>query len=226
MLAEVSAPCRGGPCRVTKLASAGMAADTINGPRREGGRQTRRLIRAGAACVKVAETGREVIGRLAFGKPSANMARARNFRDSSSHFHANPWCGFEPPISLPCRREKLSFLGRIVIAGFGQARHVEFDWVAAFVASGGKEATNNAGQGQNETAHALLPVGFCLAREKLPRQSSKSRRRHRRSSAGASFKRRGSTSLFQARRPLFRLRAFRAARQRNNAGLGRNRDVN
>jgi hypothetical protein len=79
---------------------------------------------------------------------------------------------------------RLSFLARAVVAGFGQAGHIESDRITAFVASGGKEITNNTGQGQKETPHGLLPVGFCLAREKLPRQSSKPKRRHRPSSAG------------------------------------------
>ena len=64
-------------------------------------------------------------------------------------------------------QRRFSFLARAVVAGVRQAWHVEFDRIAAFVASGGKETTNNAGQGQNDTAHGLLPVGFCLAREKL-----------------------------------------------------------
>jgi hypothetical protein len=54
-------------------------------------------------------------------------------------------------------RRRLSFLARAVVAGVRQAWHIELDWGAAFVASGGKETTNNAGQGQNETAHGLLP---------------------------------------------------------------------
>jgi hypothetical protein len=60
-------------------------------------------------------------------------------------------------------RKKLSFLARAVVAGFGQAGHVEFDRIAAFVAAGGKETTNNAGQSQNATAHGLLPVSGCNA---------------------------------------------------------------
>jgi hypothetical protein len=82
---------------------------------------------------------------FAFGKLSANMARARNIRDSKSHFHANPCGGFEPPISLLAARKKLSCLARAVVAGFGQAGHVEFDRIATLIASGGKETTNNAG---------------------------------------------------------------------------------
>jgi hypothetical protein len=54
-------------------------------------------------------------------------------------------------------RKKRSFLARAVVAGFGQARRVEFDRITAFVASGGKETTNNAGQGQNDTAHMSAP---------------------------------------------------------------------
>jgi hypothetical protein len=42
-------------------------------------------------------------------------------------------------------RKTLSLLVRAVIAGFGQAGHIEFDRIAAFVASGGKQTTNNAG---------------------------------------------------------------------------------
>ncbi len=53
--------------------------------------------------------------------------------------------GFEPPTSLPCRAEKLLFLVRAVVAGFGQAGQVEFDRIAALVASGSKETTNNTG---------------------------------------------------------------------------------
>jgi hypothetical protein len=48
---------------------------------------------------------------FAFGKLSANMARARNIRDSTSHFHANLSGGFEPPLSLPCRAEKAVISG-------------------------------------------------------------------------------------------------------------------
>jgi hypothetical protein len=78
-----------------------------------------------------------------------------------------------------CRAaRRLSFLARAVVAGVRQAWHIELDWITAFVASGGNETTYNAGQGQNETAHGLLPIGFCLAREKLPRQSSKLKQRH------------------------------------------------
>ena len=61
------------------------------------------------------------------------------------HFHADACGGFKPWISVLAARKKLSFLARAVVAGVGQAWHVEFDRVAAFVASGGKETTKNAG---------------------------------------------------------------------------------
>ena len=75
-----------------------------------------------------------------FGKLRAN-GKSEELRT----FHANPRGGFEPPIPLFAARKKFSFLGRAFIAGFGQARQVEFDRVATFVASGDKETTNNAG---------------------------------------------------------------------------------
>ncbi|PZR88747.1 MAG: hypothetical protein DLM68_06970 [Hyphomicrobiales bacterium] len=74
---------------------------------------------------------------------AANTAGTTNIRDSTYRFHADTCGGFEPWISVLAAR--LSFLARAVVAGAGQAWHVEFDRVAAFVASGGKEATNNAG---------------------------------------------------------------------------------
>lgn len=58
-------------------------------------------------------------------------------------FSREPCGGFEPWISVLAAR--LSLLARAVVAGVRQAWHVEFDRVATFVASGGKETTNYAG---------------------------------------------------------------------------------
>jgi hypothetical protein len=60
-------------------------------------------------------------------------------------------------VSFRAARRKLSFLGRAVVAGVRQAWHVEFDRVAAFVASDGNETTNYAEQGQTDTAHMSSP---------------------------------------------------------------------
>jgi hypothetical protein len=118
---------------------------------------------------------------------SANGARIWHERGMSATRHLIFTCIHAPASSRrsrsPAAPKKLSFLGRAVIAGFGQARHVEFDWIAALIAADGKETTNNAGQSQNETEHGLLPVGFCLPREKLPHQSSKPKQHQPRSQA-------------------------------------------
>jgi hypothetical protein len=52
----------------------------------------------------------------------------------------------------------LSFLVRGVVTGIGQARHVVFDRVAAFVASGCKATKDETAQGQNNAAHLSSPV--------------------------------------------------------------------
>lgn len=167
-----------------------MAADAISGSRRE---------RRGVA-KPPHHTGRrgvfktvKVAGSIRRGhwpaSRSANRARICQERGITATRHPIftqiPAAASSPRSRSLAARKRLSVLARAVVAGFGQTGHVEFDRIAAFVASGGKETTNNAGQGQNETAHGLLPVGFCLAREKLPRQSSKPKRQYRRSSAGA-----------------------------------------
>jgi hypothetical protein len=46
---------------------------------------------------------------------------------------------------------------RAVVTGIGQARHVEFDRVAAFVASGRKATKDETAQGQNNAAHLSSP---------------------------------------------------------------------
>jgi hypothetical protein len=51
----------------------------------------------------------------------------------------------------------LSFLVGAVVTGIGQARHVEFDRVAAFVASGHKATKDEAAQRQNDVAHLSSP---------------------------------------------------------------------
>ena len=51
----------------------------------------------------------------------------------------------------------LSFLVLAVVTGVGQARHVEFDRVAAFVASGRKATKDETAQGQNNAAHLSSP---------------------------------------------------------------------
>jgi len=104
------------------------------------------------------------LASFAFGKWSANMARARNIRARHTIFMRVHAAASSRRSRSLAARKKLSFLARAVVAGFGQAGHVEFDRITAFVASGGNETTNNAGQGQNETAHGLLPIGFCLGR--------------------------------------------------------------
>jgi hypothetical protein len=55
------------------------------------------------------------------------------------------------------RPRLLSFLVRAVVTGIGQARHVEFDRVAAFVASGRKATKDETAQGQNNAAHLSCP---------------------------------------------------------------------
>jgi hypothetical protein len=61
----------------------------------------------------------------------------------------NPW------VFLHAAR--LSFLARAVVASVGQARHIEFDRVAAFVASCDREtASGENGQGKNNTPHYRL----------------------------------------------------------------------
>src|ERR1700730_487461 len=115
------------------------------------------------------------------------MARARNIRDSTSQCHANPCGRFAPPVPLPCRAEKFSFLARAVVAGVRQAWHVEFDRVAAFVATGGKETTNDeTGQGKNNTAHYLPPDSRArktVPCPRWPRRSSEPKLQYRRSQA-------------------------------------------
>ena len=121
MPAKASAPRWGRPCKVTKLASAQIAAERIS-----------------CFCLRLGTTRRK------------------------------------PRVSLHSLRG-LSFLARAVIAGVGQARHVEFDWVAAFVASRDKETPNGeTGQGKNNTPHYLLPDWLArktAPRPRLPRQS-------------------------------------------------------
>jgi hypothetical protein len=51
----------------------------------------------------------------------------------------------------------LSILVGAVVTGIGQARHVEFDRVAAFVASGHKATKDETAQGQNDVAHLSSP---------------------------------------------------------------------
>src|SRR5208283_188325 len=64
-----------------------------------------------------------------------------------------------PPSSYhPCGAVWLSFLVRGVVTGIGQARHVVFDRVAAFVASSCKATKDETAKGQNNAAHLSSPV--------------------------------------------------------------------
>jgi hypothetical protein len=70
----------------------------------------------------------------------------------------------------------LSFLVGAIVTGIGQARHVEFDRVAAFVASGHKATKDETAQGQNDVAHLSSPgsahAGRLLGRECRAGQTS------------------------------------------------------
>jgi hypothetical protein len=82
--------------------------------------------------------------RKAASFPNAAFASAR-----CASKHETP-CSLTAPLWL-------SFLAGAIVTGIGQARHVEFDRVAAFVASGHKATKDETGQGQNDVAHLSSP---------------------------------------------------------------------
>src|ERR1700730_18093445 len=77
-------------------------------------------------------------------------------RNSLNRTVGCPGCQSPTKTQAPAPRV-LSFLVRAVVTGIGQARHVEFDRVAAFVASGRKATKDETAQGQNDTAHLSSP---------------------------------------------------------------------
>jgi hypothetical protein len=60
-------------------------------------------------------------------------------------------------IAGPATQQLLSLLVLAVVTGVGQARHIEFDRIAAFVASGCKATKHKTTQAQNNTAHLSSP---------------------------------------------------------------------
>jgi hypothetical protein len=58
---------------------------------------------------------------------------------------------------LPRGKIVFLFLVRAVVAGVGQAWHVEFDRVAAFVAAGRKATKDETAKNQNKAAHLSSP---------------------------------------------------------------------
>jgi hypothetical protein len=69
---------------------------------------------------------------------------------------------------LPRGKIAFLFLVRAVVAGVGQAWHVEFDRVATFVAAGRKATKDETAKGQNKAAHLSSP-GFAQAEQLLAR---------------------------------------------------------
>jgi hypothetical protein len=62
----------------------------------------------------------------------------------------------------------LSFLMGAIVTGIGQARHVEFDRVAAFAASGHQATKDETAQGQNDVAHLSSPGSAHVAASAAP----------------------------------------------------------
>jgi hypothetical protein len=87
---------------------------------------------------------------------------------------------FKPRNSLvaaPTAPRLLSFLVRAVVTGIGQARHVEFDRVAAFVASGRKATKDETAQGQKQCGASRFSwvgthAGWLLSRDCRAGQTS------------------------------------------------------
>jgi hypothetical protein len=68
-----------------------------------------------------------------------------------------PQSSFLAALAALARARWPSFLLLAVVTGVGQARYIEFDRIAAFVASGCKTTKDETAQAQNNAAHLFSP---------------------------------------------------------------------